>query len=60
MKNMKVQLVCPVCGFRRLIDAAKDNRSELKAEKEITTGWAADYFAKCPHCKSSIGIRKVS
>lgn len=58
-KKSKKQLVCPVCGFGRLIDASVDNVSELKAESEITEDWKPDYFQKCPQCKSQIGIRKI-
>jgi len=53
-------LICPVCGFGRLIDAAENTCSELKAEKEIDIQWVPDYFQKCPKCKNQIGIKKVS
>lgn len=58
-KNSKKQLVCPVCGFKRLIDARSNSISELKAESDINEGWEPDYFQKCPQCKNQIGIRKI-
>lgn len=58
MKRKKYE--CPVCGFDRLIDADVQNKSELKAEKDIPKGWIPDYYQKCPRCKNQIGIRKVS
>lgn len=62
MRNIisKKQLACPVCGFKRLIDADTSNKSELVPEKEIKSGWTPDYYQKCPCCKNQIGIRKVS
>lgn len=59
VKNRK-QLPCPICGFKRLIDANSDNKSELMAEKDIEKGWIPDYYQKCPNCKNQIGIKKVS
>lgn len=53
-------LSCPLCGFRRLIDADENNESELIAEEQMPDGWHPDYFQKCPQCKKQIGIRKVS
>lgn len=58
--NQKQQLVCPVCGFRRLIDSDMNTKSELKSEKEICNGWRADYYQKCPKCRNQIGIKKIS
>lgn len=55
----KKQIPCPVCGFRRLIDAEMDNLSELMPENKMPDGWHPDYFQKCPQCKKQIGIRKV-
>lgn len=57
--NYKKQLKCPVCGFKRLIDANLDNISELVPEKEIKDGWTPDYYQKCPCCKNQIGIKKI-
>lgn len=56
----KKQLPCPVCGFRRLIDADSNNKSELIAERNIEGEWVPDYYQKCPNCKNQIGIKKVS
>lgn len=53
------RLYCPECGAR-LIDAAWNNNSELRAEQNIRGGWKADYYQKCNKCKKQIGIRKVS
>ena len=58
--KMKKRLSCPVCKFKRLIDADENNHSELRAEKDISNGWTADYYQKCPQCKNQIGIKKVS
>ena len=58
--NKRKHLPCPVCGFKRLIDADEYNVSELKPEQEIEANWRADYFQKCPRCKQQIGIKKVS
>lgn len=58
-KNSKKHLSCPVCGFRRLVDANADNVSELRVESNISEDWKPDYFLKCPQCKNQIGIRKV-
>ena len=55
----KKQLPCPVCGFRRLIDADESNESELVPESQIEDGWHPDYFQKCKKCGNQIGIRKV-
>ena len=51
---------CPLCGFRRLIDARPDIVSELIPESDMPPGWTPDYIQKCPRCKQQIGIRKVS
>ena len=40
------QLRCPVCGFKRLIDADADNVSELVPEGSMIAGFKAD----CYHC----------
>lgn len=53
------QLRCPVCGFKRLIDADADNVSELVPEGSMIAGFKADYLQKCPQCKNQIGIRKI-
>lgn len=55
----KKQLSCPLCGFKRLIDAEAGNQSELVLEIQIKDGWHPDYFQKCPQCKNQIGIRKI-
>lgn len=55
----KVKLMCPVCGFGRLVDADERTKSELCEESKIKPGWRADYFAKCKKCGKQIGIRKV-
>lgn len=56
----KKKFPCPICGFKRLIDADENNVSELIAEKDMPLNWHPDYFQKCPQCKQQIGIRKVS
>jgi len=56
----KTQLICPICGFKRLIDSDVNTKSELKPEKEIRDGWCADYYQKCPKCRNQIGIKKIS
>jgi len=56
----KTQLICPVCGLKRLIDASADTKSELIPESKIKKGWKADYYQKCPKCRNQIGIRKIS
>lgn len=53
------QLKCPVCGFKRLIDAEESNVSELIPESRMNSGYKPDYFQKCPQCKNQIGIRKL-
>ena len=55
----KKKLICPECGFGRLIDADKDTKSELREESKIEAGWHPDYFAKCSKCGKQIAIRKV-
>lgn len=57
--NKRKKLRCPVCGFDRLIDSSVATNSELVPEDKILDGWVPDYFQKCPHCKSQIGIKKV-
>lgn len=58
-KYIHKQLHCPICGFKRLIDANEHNRSELYEETAAPPGWEPDYFQKCPQCKSQIGIKKT-
>lgn len=60
MLKRKRRIPCPVCGFERLIDADIDNKSELKAEKELSDDWIPDYYQKCPRCKNQIAIRKIT
>lgn len=55
----KKKLVCPECGFGRLIDADVETKSELREESKIETGWHPDYFAKCSKCGKQIAIKKV-
>lgn len=56
---MKKQLACPVCGFKRLVDADQNTKSELCEESQIKPGWRPDYYAKCKKCGKQIGIKKV-
>lgn len=56
----KKKLSCPVCNFKRLIDADESTKSELIPESRIEPGWVPDYYQKCPVCKSQIGIKKLS
>ena len=55
----KKRLSCPVCGFKRLVDADERVISELYDESKMPPGWKADYFAKCCKCGCQIGIKKV-
>lgn len=59
MQIRKKKLVCPACGFGRLMDADEKTESELCVESEIKAGWKPDYFAKCKRCGKQIGIKKV-
>lgn len=56
---MKKRLVCPECGFKRLVDADEFTQSELCEESKIQPGWRVDYYAKCKKCGKQIGIKKV-
>lgn len=56
---MRKQLACPVCGFKRLVDADENTKSELCEETHIKNGWRPDYYAKCKKCGKQIGIKKV-
>lgn len=55
--HYRQRLPCPLCGFR-VIDAGLETRSELHV-MEKDDCWNGDYYAKCDHCKASIGIRKI-
>ena len=59
-KGKHESLICPVCGFKRLIDTGQGCKSELKKIDYDTSEWQADYYQKCKRCKNEIGIRKVS
>lgn len=59
MNKKKKRLICPECGFGRLIDAGEDTKSELREESKIEEGWHPDYFAKCSKCGKQIAIRKI-
>ncbi len=59
MKPKKKKLICPECGFGRLIDSEEDTKSELREESKIEAGWHPDYFAKCSKCGKQIAIRKI-
>lgn len=59
MKQKKKKLICPECGFGRLIDSEEDTKSELREESKIEAGWHPDYFAKCSKCGKQIAIRKI-
>lgn len=52
---MRKQLACPVCGFKRLVDADENTKSELCEETQIKNGWRPDYYAKCKKCGKQIG-----
>lgn len=56
----KKQLCCPVCGFKRVVDAGENVKSELYAESAMPPNWRPDYFTKCCKCGNQIGIKKVS
>ncbi len=56
---MRKQLACPNCGFKRLVDADENTKSELYEESQMRSGWRADYYAKCKKCGKQIGIKKI-
>ena len=56
---MKRQIACPVCGFKRLVDADEKTKSEVCEESQIRPGWRPDYYAKCKKCGKQIGIKKI-
>jgi DNA-directed RNA polymerase subunit RPC12/RpoP len=57
--DMKKHIACPVCGFKRLVDADEKTQSEVCEESQIKTGWRPDYYAKCKKCGKQIGIKKI-
>lgn len=59
LKDGRKMLTCPVCGFKRLIDAAEDTVSQLYPADMMPQGWQPDYFQKCSHCRSEIAIKKI-
>ena len=52
--GMKKHIACPVCGFRRLVDADEKTKSEVCEESEIKPDWRPDYYAKCKKCGKQI------
>lgn len=56
---MKIKLAYPVCGFKRLVDADSNTKSELCEESKIRKGWKPDYYAKCSKCGKQIAIKKI-
>lgn len=51
-------LTCPVCNCNRLIDIGENTQS--KTYKPGDSGYdTADYYQKCHHCGSEIGISKL-
>ena len=55
----KKKLCCPVCGFKRVVDANESIKSELYAESKMPPNWIPDYLTKCGNCHNQIGIKKV-
>lgn len=57
MANM-VSIVCPNCGFHRLIDAGRCTVSATFVPGQ--DGYeGADYYQKCSRCNEEIGIKKL-
>jgi len=55
--HQRQRLPCPVCQIERLIDAGLHTKS--KTYKPTDFGYNdADYYQKCYHCKTEIGIKK--
>jgi len=56
--NHRPRLPCPACEFKRLIDTGYHTLSRTLVAGE--SGYQnADYYQKCPCCKSEIGILKI-
>lgn len=53
------KIACPVCGYKRLIDANILTKSELIPEENHKLNEPYDYVQKCKGCKREIYIRKV-
>lgn len=57
MANM-VSIICPNCGFRRLIDTSRFTVSDTFIPGQ--NGYeSADYYQKCSRCNEEIGIKKL-
>lgn len=57
MANM-VSIICPNCGFRRLIDTSRFTVSDTFIPGQ--SGYeSADYYQKCSRCNEEIGIKKL-
>lgn len=57
MANM-VSIICPNCGFRRLIDTSRFTVSDTFVPGQ--NGYeSADYYQKCSRCNEEIGIKKL-
>lgn len=55
MANM-VSIICPNCGFRRLIDTSRFTVSDTFVPGQ--NGYeSADYYQKCSRCNEEIGIK---
>ena len=53
-----VSIICPNCGFRRLIDSGLLTVSETFIPGQ--NGYeSADYYQKCSRCNEEIGIKKL-
>ena len=51
-------IICPNCGFRRLIDSGLLTVSETFIPGQ--NGYeSADYYQKCSRCNEEIGIKKL-
>lgn len=49
---------CPACNFKRLIDAGDDTKTRTFQPED--PGYEdADYYQKCHHCGTEIGISKL-
>ena len=55
-----IQLGCPLCSNKRLIDISEGCKAELNPSTDMPPGWEPDFYQKCRICKREIAIKKVS
>ena len=57
MRLKRKQIQCPRCGSR-IIDASMGTKTLIRVlpEKEELP---ADYYMKCKHCRTEIGLKKL-